>query len=346
MTEHADNPPRVSVVVPVRGDEPNIGKCLRSILDGALPEHQLEVIIADGGGSAGTMKVVSALAEEHPCVRVVPNPGRIAPTGFNAGIKASRGQAICILSAHSYLDTDYLAKCLDVLEREEVDVAGGPMVTLSGADSLQSSMVRNITSSRFGMGSSFRTLRRDGPVDTVVFGVYRRSVFEKIGLFDERLVRNQDNELNSRLRSNGGRVWMVAGTSSYYYSRQSIGKLLRQNFRNGMYCILTWRLNPGSFVLRHAVPLLFVLLLILGGIAAAALPVLRYLYLGILGLYGVLAVLASLQVGLRSRSLLAFLLPVAFATLHVTYGLGSLIGILRFCFRRIKRPGPEKLSSV
>jgi len=334
------------VVVPVRGDEPNIGTCLRSVLEGTLPEHQLEVIVADGGGSKSTMQIVARLAREHPCVRVVQNPGRTAPTGFNAGIRASRGQAICILSAHSYLDADYLEKCLAALEQQGVDVAGGPMVTLSSVKGLQASIVTAITSSRFGMGSSFRTVRKDGPVDTVVFGVYRRAVFEEVGLFDERLVRNQDNELNSRLRSKGGRVWMVAGTSSYYYSRHSIPRLIRQNFRNGMYCILTWRLNPGSFALRHAVPLLFVLFLILGGIATLLLPLWGYFYLGILALYTGLAVLASLRIGLQTKSMVAFLLPPAFAALHISYGLGSLIGILRFGLRRLERREPEKLTPV
>jgi cellulose synthase/poly-beta-1,6-N-acetylglucosamine synthase-like glycosyltransferase len=346
MAEETVRLPRVSVVVPVRGDEPNIGKCLRSVLGGTLSEHQLELIVVDGGSSESTMQVVARLAAEHPCLRIVQNPERITPSGLNAGIRSSKGQAICILSAHSYLDADYLEKCLAALEQQQVDVAGGPMVTLSSVKGIQSGIVGAITSSKFGMGSSFRNVRKDGPVDTVVFGVYRRDVFERVGLFDERLVRNQDNELNSRLRSRGGTVWMVASTESYYYSRQDLPRLLRQNFRNGMYCILTWRLNPSSFAMRHAIPLFFALFLILGGVATWFVPLWGYFYVGVVAVYAGLAALASLQIGLRTKSMLAFLLPPAFAALHICYGLGSLVGIVRFIPRRLERRAPEKLISA
>jgi len=345
MSENTNESPRLSVIIAARNEEKHIEQCLLSVINGTLSEEDIEIIVADGGSTDRTRQIVTDLSADHPCVRLIDNTKRTAPTGFNEAIKASVGRAICILGAHCYIKADYLETCLRRLESEDADVVGGPMVTLPGSDSLGARIVMAITSSRFGIGSSFRTVRREGPVDTVVFGVYRRRVFEEVGLFDERLVRNQDNELNSRVRVSGGRVWMTCETESYYYNRQRLSRLVRQNFYNGFYGILTWRINPASFTLRHAVPLFFVLFLLFGIPISLVFPALRYVFLGVLGLYAVLGVAASVQLGVRFKMPLAILFPLAFAALHVSYGVGSLMGIPRFGFRKLTGPAPEKLSA-
>lgn len=346
MTASAETMPRVSVVIATRNEAAHIAAAIESVLTGTLPSEQVEIIVADGGSTDDTRRIVEGLAARHPNIRLIDNPGRTAPCGFNVAIRASWGQAICLLSAHSYLQANYLEACLAKLDSGQADVAGGPMVTLPGSDNAQARVIMAITSSKFGMGSSFRTVRRDGPADTVVFGVYRRSVFQDVGLFDERLVRNQDNEMNSRARAAGKRVWAVAETSSYYYNRASFAMLVRQNYRNGYYGILTWRINPASFTLRHAVPLLFVLFLLIGGGLSLLGGPLRWGYLGIVGLYVLLAVGAAVQQGIRLRTPLAVLLPPAFVALHLSYGLGSLLGIPRFAFRKPPGPGPAKLPPL
>jgi len=346
MGKGLEKTPAVSVIIAIRGDEPHVGRCLRSVLDGTLPEDDIEIIVADGGSSDHALRSLKEVAAGHLCIRVIDNPKRITPAGFNEAIKASTGRAICILSAHCYVDPDYLETCLAGLDSQCADVVGGVMVTLPGSDSAQARMIQAITSSRFGMGSSFRTIRRDGPVDTVVFGVYRREVFERIGLFDERLVRNQDNELNSRLRASGGKVWLASQTASYYFGRQSLRRLGVQNFRNGMYGILTWRITPASFAVRHAVPMMFVLFVMGGGLISLVWPAAAYAYLGALGLYATMGIAAGVSTALRTRDPLAMLLPFAFVVLHVVYGLGSLVGICRFGATRLAGPGPEKLQPM
>lgn len=335
---------RLSVIIAARNEEQHIAQCLSSVLAGGLASQELEILVADGGSTDKTKEIVQAFCSTHSNIRLIDNPGKTAPAGFNIAIRASRGEAICILSAHSYVDETYFPRCLAKLESGEVDCVGGPMVTLPGSDNLESRMIMAITSSRFGVGSSFRTIRKEGPTDTVVFGVYRRDVFERIGLFDERLVRNQDNELNARLRAIGGKVWMVADAVSYYYNRVTFRRLFSQNFRNGLYGVLTWRINPASFSLRHAIPLLFVVFLLGGTAAAIFLPPLRYAFAAVLGLYGALAIGASLQQAKRFPHPLLLLMPLGFAALHIWYGVGTLLGLFRFGLGRLPGNVPDKLA--
>jgi len=338
--------PRVSVIVATRNEEAHIEQCLRTVLDGALPPDDLEIVVADGGSTDRTREIIAGIAREHPNVRLIDNPGRTAPAGFNRAIWASRGDAVCVLSAHCYVDPYYFEAALEALDRVDADVVGGPMATLPGGQGMQARLVQALTTTRFGVGGSFRTFVKEGPVDTVVFGVYRRAVFERIGLFDERLVRNQDNELNSRLRAGGRGCWMVPTMKSYYYNRAGLKQLFWQNFRNGMYGVLTWRINPASFMLRHAVPMLFVLFLILGGLLAVIHPVLTLAYTGLLCLYGLLAVAASVQQGIRYRTGLALLMPLMFLGLHVAYGIGAVFGLFRFGLRRVPGGGPARLDPL
>ena len=237
--------------------------------------------------------------------------------------------------------------CLAKLDEHGADVVGGTEVAIPYEDNLSSRLVSAVLSSRFGVGGNFRTVMREGPTDTATAGVYRREVFERIGLFDERLVRNQDNEFNSRLRAAGGQAWTTTEACLYYYSRATLRTLLRQNFRNGLYGMLAWRLNPASFTVRHAVPLAFVLFLALGAALSLVHPVLCWAYLAGLGLYAILDVLASIQHGLRSSDAITGMLCVlAFPLLHIFYGLGTLTGIVRFGLGRIAGPEPEMLPPL
>jgi len=335
--------PRISVVIATYNEQRRIAECIRSVLDGSLGTDEVEVVVADGGSTDRTREVVSEIAAEHPNIRLIDNPGQTAPTGFNCAIRASRGDTICVLGAHSCLDPDYLARSVEKLESSDFDVVGGPMVTEGSVETSEARLVQAILSSRFGVGRSFRTQAVEGPVDTVSFGVYRRSVFERIGLYDERLARNQDSELNSRVRAAGGQVWMIPSIWSHYFSRSTLGKMFSQNYHNGLYGILSWRINPASFTLRHAIPFAFVLFLLIGGVLAALNWHLRVAFIAVLGLYVLGAIAASVQVGVQQKTAVAVLLPILFPALHVAYGLGTLVGVFRFGICSLAEGGPEKL---
>ena len=336
--------PRVSAIVATHNEEKFIERCVLSVLEGTFPHDQLEIVVADGMSTDRTRDIVQGLARQHPCVRLIDNPERIAPTAFNRAIKASRGDTILLLSAHSQIDPDYIRIVLDRLEQSGADMAGGVEVALPPDATLHALIATGILGSRFGVGANYCTRPKEGCVDTVGLSLYRREVFERIGLFDERLVRNQDNELNARLRAAGGRVWMTVATRAYYFGRGTIAALLRQNYRNGFYAMLNWRITPASFSVRHCVPLLFVLFLLVGGALAFGHPYLAWGYLAVLGLYVLLAAVAAVGLTLRHRRLAMLLTFFAFPLLHLGYGIGTLAGIFRFGLARLPDSRLEKLE--
>jgi len=347
--------PRVSVIMATHNEEKFIERCVLSVLEGTFPHDQLEIVIADGMSTDRTREIVQRLARQYPCVRLIDNPERIAPIAFNRAIKASRGDTILLLSAHSQIDPDFIRIVLDRLEQSGADIAGGVEVALPPNDTLQARIATAILGSRFGVGLSFRTRSKEGYVDNVGPTFYRREVFERIGLFDERLVRNQDNELNARLRAAGGRAWMTVATRAYYFGRGTIAALLRQNYRNGFYAMLNWRITPASFSPHHAVPVLFVFSLLVGALAiifnnqlarihASIHDLPGAIYLCVLGLYVLLAAVSAVGLALRHRCLAMLLTFFAFPLLHLAYGIGTVMGIFRFGLARIRKIEPEKLQ--
>ncbi|MCX5654357.1 MAG: glycosyltransferase family 2 protein [Planctomycetota bacterium] len=346
--------PRVSVVLASRNEQEHIEKCLTSLLTSELPEEQLEIVVADGMSTDRTREVLGRLAAAHPCVRLVDNPERIAPMGFNRAIKASRGDTILLTSAHTTIEPAYLPVCLAKMEETGADIVGGAGMAVAANASLQARLAAAVLGSRFGVGSSFRTVHREGFVDTVSPALYHRSVFERLGLFDERLIRNQDNEFNSRLRRAGGRIYLTPAVNAYYIGRDTIWRLMTQNYRNGLYAMLNWRITPASFAWRHVAPALFVLGIVAGGAMAlledlsqtvdhATHGALWMAYAGVLAFYALLAIGSAVQLALRYRTAAMLLAAPVFPLLHVAYGLGTAAGVLRFGFVRLGDYKPENL---
>ena len=336
--------PRVSVVIPALNEEEHIDKCLRSILEGSLPPEDVEIIVADGGSTDRTHEIITKLADRHPNLRLIDNPGRTAPTGFNAAIRTSHGDTICLDSAHGYLAGDYLELCLNKLDEGGFDAVGGSETVIAEEGNPQAKVCSAILDSRFGTGSAYRNATQEGPTTIPNAPVYRREVFEQIGLFDERLVRNQDNELASRLAAAGGKMWVLPGAKAFYYNRATVKGLLRQNFRNGLYGMLAWRINPGCFRLRHAIPMLFVLFLLIGiPLASCVSGVARVSVLLLMTLYAAIAVFEGIRASTRHGALMSVVLPPMFAALHIAYGLGTLAGVFRFGLTIIGGSTPEKL---
>ena len=340
----AGKKPRVSVIIATLNEEAFIERALRSVFEGTLPPDEVEAVVADGGSCDRTREVVLNLAQTYPNIRLVENPRRIAPCGFNAAIKATRADVIALLSAHCYVDPNYLEVCLRALEETGADVSSGVEVALPPDDSLQARLATAVLGSRFGVGLSFRTAHKEGPVDAVCFPVYRRTAFERVSLYDERLVRNQDNELTGRVRASGGVVWLTPKTRGYYYGRGTIAGLMKQNYRNGLYAVLNWRITPASFSVRHMIPFLFVLFLLAGAALSFVHPWLVLGYAAVLGLYVLLDVASAIQLVVRHRRAAMLLTIPIFPLLHIAYGVGTLVSFFRFGLTRIPDQKPEKLA--
>jgi glycosyltransferase involved in cell wall biosynthesis len=302
--------PRVSVVIPALNEERHIEQSLLSILEGSLPPEEIEVIVADGGSTDRTREIITTLAEKHENLRLIDNPGKTAPSGFNTAIHTSRGDTICLHSGHGYLAGDYFERCLEKLDEGNLDAVGGSETVIAEEDAPQAKLCSAILDSRFGTGSGYRNVIQEGPTTMPNAPVYRRDVFERIGLFDTRLVRNQDNELASRLAAADGKMWLLPKARAFYYNRATVKGLLRQNFRNGLYGMLSWRINPSCFRLRHAIPLLFVLFLLIGTPLAVFVPgAVRIGVLSLMSAYAAVAVFEGARACSRHGILALIVLP-------------------------------------
>ena len=328
----------ISVILTVRNEERFIKDCVDSILESELPEDvDFEVIVVDGLSTDTTNSIIEAEYGSNERVRLVPNDKITQAAGINLGIKASQADWIAWFGAHSVYDKHYLGGLLKSAKKSGADYTGGAIETLPYDDSFTASIVQALTTHKFGVGNSgFRTHRPEGPADTASYGLFKAAVFEKVGLFEERLVRTQDYEMNSRIRQAGGLIWLNPNLIVQYFNVASVGKFLKKQLtQQGPYNIYMWYLAPYTINPRHAATGLFVLFLLGGAILSSLSSVIFYLWAFILALYGVLSIFSSIQQGLRLRNLLLIpILPFMFLSFHLSHGIGMWSGIFRLVLGR------------
>lgn len=319
--------PEASVVIPCRNEAAHVLRAIDSVLASEYPREKLELIVVDGMSTDGTRELLRDAASRHPGLRVLDNPAMTAPAAMNIGIRASRHAVIVRLDAHSEYPPDYIPRCVGLLRSSPgLGNAGGRLVPVPNGSTPWAKAVSYVTSHRFGVGTSaFRTAERPGLVDTVPFGTFPREALEKVGLYDVRLTRNQDNELNARLQRAGYGIAFDPGIRLRYRNQADLRGLTRQAWFTGMWNVYTLALYPYTFRLRRFVPAAFVAYLaLLAGAAflrapaAAAAP---------LALYAALVSVVSLRGGGEAGGPL----PAAatFASYHVAYGAGTLLGVVK-----------------
>lgn len=325
----------ISIIMPLYNEEKYIGKCIDSLLKQDYPQDDMEWIFVDGRSTDKTKEIVYSYKEKYPkLIYIFDNPKKIVPCAMNIGIRNSHGKYIIRLDAHAEYAEDYFSKCVECLNNSDADNVGGLVVTK--ARTKTGLFIAKMLSSKFGVGDSqFRTNGKSGYVDTVPFGAFRREVFTKWGGYDERLDRNQDNELNYRIRKNGGKVYLSNDIKLSYYCRDSLKGINKMARQNGMWNILTSKLCPGSMRLRHFVPLLFVLSII-GLIAVGFIHWVFWALLGLeMFLYFTLDAIFSIKAASRFKDfiILFFIFPL----FHINYGIGSLIGIFKQFSKKYKK---------
>ncbi len=320
----------ISIILPIRNEIQFIEKTIESILSQGSNED-IEIIIADGMSNDGTRDKLSKMQKGNPNIRVIDNPEQIVSTGFNRALTQANGNIIIRVDGHSEIHPSFMETCISILKEKKVACVGGPTEHI--ATGYIGESINLAQSSYFGVGGvQFRRKVDAGQwVDTLAFGAYKRSVFEKIGGYDEELVRNQDDEFNFRLIQNGGKIWLDPSIKSKYFPRNSYLALFKQYFQYGFYKIRVMQKRRGFASWRHLVPGLFVLSLCLSS----------YLYLSnenpiLLKLIGVpyvlLGVLFTGKECFNSpKSYVSiFLLPLTFFILHFSYGLGFILGSIYY----------------
>ena len=251
---------KVSVVLAVRNEERIIENCLNSLLSQRVDSNvEIELLVIDGNSDDRTADIVRRVSESKPEVKYLFNEKRITPVAFNIGLKNASGNFIAIFGAHNEYDDDYIQVCLNEIEAQKVDGCSGMVIPKSVNDDAESELCISIMSSPIGVsGGSFRT-RGAGLAKSIPYGVFKTEVFTRVGLYDERLIRNQDNDMNARINKAGFKLYISDKTKSYYHPKSKLKPLLNYAELTGKWNAKSIRL--GSYTLRpmHFVPFFFVI---------------------------------------------------------------------------------------
>jgi glycosyltransferase involved in cell wall biosynthesis len=346
--------PFVSVIIPCRNEIRFLGRCLDSILANDYPADRMEVLVADGMSSDGTRELIDSCSARDARVRRVDNPRRITAVALNRAIEAASGDVIVRVDAHSAISSDYISKAVGYLETTGAWNVGGTMHTIAEGEGPFAEPIRLVLTHRFGVGNSHFRTGSSAPrwVDTVFGGCWPRWVFERIGGFNEQLVRSQDMEFNTRLCRVGGKILLAPDLESKYWARADLAYFVRHNWANGVWAVLPFAFSEGAAVrLRHLVPLGFVGALLATLVGALFDARFGWVALGLAALYLAVSLGVSMSLGWRARSSrasslrTALLLPIAFASLHWVYGAGSLWGLVRLAKEVIsKRMRTQELA--
>lgn len=329
-------PRRISVVVACRNEIRHIQAFLESLVRQKLDGMEMEVVIADGASEDGTRRVLDEFEKRYAYFRILDNSGRIVSTGLNRAIREATGEIIVRMDAHTTYAPNYVRSCVEVLEETKADNVGGPALTR--ADGYIARAIALGFHAPFASGGAkFRDPRYAGPVDTVMYGCWRRSTLERIGLFDESLVRGQDFELNARLLLRGGRMWQSPRIVYWYRPRTTLAGLFRQYFQYGFWKVVVLRksgrrdsgrdLVPGACLLAGVVLLLCAGAANLGGSVWWRNVFLTDLF-SLVAVYVIASLAQSFSLAKRYDWRLLPLLPFVFATYHLSYALGFVLALV------------------
>jgi len=320
--------PLVSVLVPMRNEERYIEACLRSLAGQDYPHDRFEVLAIDGASTDRSRDLAHQFAARSDLdLRLLDNPAQKTAPGLNIGLEAARGEVIVRVDAHAEVAPDFLSQSIAALRETDADAVGGPIQSV--AEGLVGEAIALAMSSPFGIGNAaFRYSQEPQYTDTVAFAAYRRDVFERIGAFAEDIDFGEDDEFNYRLGDFGGKIYLTPKIRSLYHTRSSLPALFRQYRAYGRAKVRVLRRHPAQARLRHFVPASFVG--VLGGLSLTS-PILRPLRRAlplVIGLYIATTAAAALSIASRHGWRYAPVLPLAFACLHLSYGLGFLESLL------------------
>jgi cellulose synthase/poly-beta-1,6-N-acetylglucosamine synthase-like glycosyltransferase len=310
----------------MRNEERYIKLCLDSVLSNDYPHKLLEIIVIDGMSTDRSREIVHQYAQKHDFIRSIENPKRVQAPGLNLGIRASEGEIILCMNAHTTYASDYVRKCVTALETTGADNVSGVQHAV-GTDFVSSTIAVAITTP-FGIGDArFRYSNKEQWVDTVFPGAWYKHTLEELGGFNEEWVVNEDYELNYRLRKKGGKILLSPNIHCQYYVRSTLKALVRQYFRYGFWKVKTLVAHPDSLRWRHLMPPFFVMALLI----SLALMFFHW-RLGIIipVIYAVSCILASFRAAGRSVWKHFLLLPIIFLVLHLSWGVGFWAGVLNF----------------
>ena len=320
---------KVSVIVPVLNEEKYIKECLDSLLNQDYPKENLEIILVDGNSSDKTVEIIKNYAEKYNFIKLLVNPKKTVQYAMNLGIKNSSGKYIVRMDAHATYSIDYISKCIEYLKKTKAANVGGTTV-VRGKTSTQK-IVAAAYHSPFALGGSKHYDENyEGYTDTVAWGSFEREYLLKIGMYDERLPRSEDDDLNFRITERGDKIFVTPKIKSVYYPRDTFLKLFKQYFEYGKCKVAVVKKHHKPSRIAHLIPMMFVLFLIFGALLSFLGSFFKTSYLSILAFYVFINLIFSFKNKYTWDFISKIKLFAAHFVIHFSYGLGFLVGIFKF----------------
>jgi len=339
---------KITIIIPCFNEEKYIAACLDSVLNFDYNQKNMEIFVVDGMSNDNTREIVKEYEKKCNIIKLIDNKKRTVPTAMNIGIKNAKGEIIIRMDVHSVYPKDYISKLVYWLNKLNADNVGGVWDIIPANDSLEAQAIAYSTSHPFGIGNAqYRISNKKEPyeVDTVPFGCYKKEIFERIGLFDTDLTRNQDDELNGRLIQSGGKIFLIPDLRIKYFARENFNKMFKMFYQYGYFKpLVNIKLNAPT-ALRQFVPPLFVLFLIFGIILSFFGKVFFILFLCGLCIYFSVNCFVSYKISKKKKNLKLFpYLIKSFFLIHFSYGIGYLKGIMDFII--LKKHKKEDFSQI
>jgi glycosyltransferase involved in cell wall biosynthesis len=319
----------VSVVIATYNEEHSIDKCVKSFVNQSFPKSEYEIIIADGGSKDKTLYIIKDIQREYTDVkiRIIENKKKIQAAAWNLGFKSSKATYVCMMGAHSFVDRDFIKNNVELLEKNPDIPCSGGIVKAIG-ESKKSKAIALTFNSKFGVGDAkYRYATENCLVETINYGMYRKSMIDQLKPIDETIVRGQDWEYNYRVVKKFGRMLFSPQIKVYYYSRGNFKKLWKKQFYAGYWKPSIVKKHPGSLLLRHFIPFLFSIILLINIVLLATE---NNIFYGIfLLVYILINFIFSILISLKEKRNYIFHLVTAFFLIHFAYGLGTIVGLHR-----------------
>ena len=329
--------PFVSIVLPIYKEEKFIEQCILSILSQDYSQDCMEVLFVDGMSPDRTRDIIKSYEATHPNFHLIDNPEKTVPYAMNKGITASKGDVIIRLDGHCVYPANYVSVLVKYLFELNADNVGGVWHTLPAKDTAECHAIAISSSHPFGVGASEHKIgsKEIKQTDTVPFGCFKREVFDRIGLFDEELIRNQDDEFNARIIKNGGKIFIIPEVEINYTSRDSTQKMRRMYFQYGLFKPLVNKKLGAPATIRQFFPGLFVIGLVLGLILSFVCRWIAWCYIGVLALYLLIGIGIGIQKAIKyKKTALVWYMPYTFFNIHLCYGIGYLVGLYKVIFNK------------
>ena len=335
----------VSIICPVFNEEKYIEACIVSILEQDYPKETMEVLFIDGNSTDNSTGIIKRYTAQYSFLKLLNNPERIVPYALNKGLEAAKGEVIMRLDAHCTYPTNYISELVRYLYQLNADNVGGVWNTQPAKDTPICQAIAFASSHPFGVGGSMHKIGASKimETDTVPFGCYKREIFDKTGLFDTDLVRNQDDEFNGRLLNLGGKIYLIPQVIINYTARDTLCKMRKMYYQYGLYKPLVNKKLGAPATVRQFFPILFLLGLTIGGVVCMIWPLLLHFYTSVLLLYLFIGIVVGSMGAIRAHQpLLALLMPYVFFNIHMSYGIGYLVGIFNVLGKKTAQVKPSR----